>query len=483
MEFSAPTFNWPTIGALLLIGGTGFLVLLIGLFSKSVRLLTSFTLVGIALTFLYSASLWGMDETGFWGTAILDNFTLVFNFILLLSAFLALMLSFDFLKAHKQFMGEYCALICFATFGMMVMVSAGDLMMIFLGVETLSIALCILSGTRRTDPYSLEAAFKYFLIGAFASGFLLYGMAYLYGATGSTNLELILAFLGAGIGESNTYILVAAAFMVVGFGFKIALVPFHMWTPDVYEGAPTPIAAFMSTGVKAAGFAVLVRIFYYAMGTYFLNWQNMFWVLAVLTMTVGNIIALVQDNIKRMLAYSSIAHAGYILVGFAAGTDEAVSAVIYYLATYTFMNFGAFGIVSYFESDKKHIHTVPGFSGLHYKRPLLAAAMAVFMFALAGIPPTAGFFGKFYIFRAAVDAGLTGLAALGALNAVVGVYYYLRIVLVVYMREPESDFSVYGFRLSDSMVLTISVIGIFLLGLFPSFVLALDAGLAAGVVD
>ncbi len=473
MEFSAPTFNWPTIGALLLIGGTGFSVLLIGLFSISVRLLTSFTLAGIALTFLYSVTLWGMDETGFGGTVILDNFTLVFNFILLLSAFLALMLSFDFLKAHKQIMGEYCALICFATFGMMVMVSAGDLMMIFLGVETLSIALYILAGTRRTDPYSLEAAFKYFLIGAFASGFLLYGMAYLFGATGSTNLELILVFLSAGIGESNTYVFVAAAFMIVGLGFKIALVPFHMWTPDVYEGAPTPIAAFMSTGVKAAGFAVLIRIFYYAVGTYFLNWQDMFWVLAVLTMTIGNIIALAQDNIKRMLAYSSIAHAGYILVGFAAGTDEAVSAVIYYLATYTFMNIGAFGIISYFESDEKHIHTVSGFSGLGFKRPLIAAAMAVFMFALAGIPPTAGFFGKFYIFRAAVDAGLTGLAVLGALNAVVSVYYYLRIVLVMYMREPESDFSDYGFRLSDSMALTISVIGIFLLGLYPSFVLAL----------
>ncbi len=473
MEISAPTFDWPTIGSLLLIAGTGLLVLLIGIFSKSVRLLVSCAAAGILLTFLYSLSLWGTNTTGFWGMVILNRFSLVFDFILLLSALLSLFLSIDFLKAHKSVIGEYIALICFSTFGMMVMVSAGDLMMIFLGIETLSIALYILAGTRRNDPYSLEAAFKYFLIGAFASGFLLYGMAYLYGATGSTNLERIQSFLSSGIGESNSYISVAAAFILIGLGFKIALVPFHMWTPDVYEGAPMHIAAFMATGVKAAGFAVMIRIFIFVAGSYFLRWQDLIWVLAVVTMTVGNIIALVQDNVKRMLAYSSIAHAGYILVAFTAGTGEAVSSIIYYLATLTFMNIGAFGVVSYFESEERHIYSIRGYSGLGYKRPLIAAAMAVFMFSLAGIPPTAGFFAKFYVFRAAVNAGLPGLAVFGALNAVVSVYYYLRVVLHLYMHEPESDFSEYSFRLSDSAVITISVIGIFLLGLFPSLVLTL----------
>lgn len=483
MEITAPTFDWSTIGSLLIVSLTGIIILVVSLLTQSVRLLSWIAHAGIFGSFLYTISLWGVDKKGFGGMVILDDFSLVLFVIILFSASMTLFLSKDFLQNYKLIRGEYLALICFATFGMMVMVSGGDLMMIFLGIETLSIALYILAGTRRTDPYSLEAAFKYFLVGAFASGFLLFGMAYMYGATGSTNLDRILSFLSTGAGESNTYMLIGIAFLIIGLGFKVALVPFHMWTPDVYEGAPTPIAAFMSTGVKAAGFAVMLRVILYSTGSYFADWQSVMWVLAVVTMTVGNVIALAQENVKRMLAYSSIAHAGYMLVGFAAGTDEAFSSVIYYLASYTFMNIGAFGVVSYFESSAKNksaedsgeanLFKIKGFSGLGFKRPVIAAGMAVFMFSLAGIPPTAGFFAKFYVFRAAVDAGLTGLAVLGALNAVISVYFYLRVVLYMYMYDAETDFSEFSFRGSDSTALILSVIGIFILGLFPSLFLGL----------
>jgi len=483
MEITAPTFDWSTIGSLVIVSITGIIVLVVSLLTQSVRITSWIAHAGIIGTLLYTISLWGADKKGFGGMVILDDFTLVLYVIILFSASLTLFLSKDFLQNYKLIRGEYLALICFATFGMMVMVSGGDLMMIFLGIETLSISLYILAGIRRTDPYSLEAAFKYFLVGAFASGFLLFGMAYMYGATGSTNLDRILSFLSTGASESNTYMLIGIAFLIIGLGFKIALVPFHMWTPDVYEGAPTPIAAFMSTGVKAAGFAVMLRIILYSTGSYFADWQSVMWVLAVVTMTVGNVIALAQENIKRMLAYSSIAHAGYMLIGFAAGTDEAVSSVIYYLASYTFMNIGAFGVISYFESSAKNksaenngeanLFKIKGYSGLGFKRPLIAAGMAVFMFSLAGIPPTAGFFAKFYVFRAAIDAGLTGLAVIGALNAVVSVYFYLRVVLYMYMYDADIDFSEFSFRGSDSIALAISFIGIFILGLFPSLFLGL----------
>jgi len=483
MEITVPTFDWQTIGSLLLVACTGIIVLVVSLLTRSVRILSLIAHAGILASLLYTISLWGADKKGFGGMVILDDFTLILYVIILFSASLTLFLSKDFLQNYKLIQGEYLALTCFATFGMMVMVSGGDLMMIFLGIETLSISLYILAGTRRTDPYSLEAAFKYFLVGAFATGFLLFGMAYMYGATGSTNLERILSFLSTGSSESNTYMLIGIAFLMIGLGFKISLVPFHMWTPDVYEGAPTPIAAFMSTGVKAAGFAVMLRVILYSTASYFADWQSVLWVLAVATMTVGNVIALAQENIKRMLAYSSIAHAGYMLVGFTAGTDEAFSSVIYYLASYTFMNIGAFGVISYFESSAKNksaedsgeanFFKIKEYSGLGFKRPMIAAAMAVFMFSLAGIPPTAGFFAKFYVFRAAIDAGLTGLAVLGALNAVVSVYFYLRVVLYMYMHEAETDFSEYPFRGSEATALTISVIGIFILGLFPSLFLGL----------
>ncbi len=474
MEFSLPDIDWSAIGSLMIVSGTGLIVLIFALFSKNVRLNISIAFAGLAAALVFTISQWGVDKTGFGGMVILDDFSNTLYVIILTGSLLTLFLSRDLLRSHRPIKGEYLALIAFCTFGMMVMASAGDLVMIFLGVETLSIALYILAGFQRTNEFSLEAALKYFLLGAFASGFLLYGMAYLYGSTGSTNLLKIITFLKAS-GDLSNYFLIGIAFLLIGLSFKIALVPFHMWTPDVYQGAPTPIAAFMSTGVKAAGFAVMLRIFFYTSSAYFMEWQTILWVLAVLTMTIGNIIALSQGNIKRMLAYSSIAHAGYMLVAFVAGTNEAVSSILYYLMTYTFMNIGAFGVVCFLEHKKKNLHAIKDYSGIGFKRPLLAAAMTIFMFSLAGIPPFAGFFAKFYAFRAAVDAGFIWLPVIGVLNSVVSVYYYLRVVMNMYMKEPVVDFSIFTNKLSVGTALALSVLGVLILGLIPTLFLGIAA--------
>jgi len=472
MDFTLPNIDWTTIGSLLLIAATGLAVLILALFSKSLKLNISVAFIGMIAALVYSATLWGTDKTGFGGMVILDNFATALYIIILTGALLTLFLSREILKSYRPIKGEYLALLSFCTLGMMIMASAGDLVMIFLGLETLSIGLYGMVGFRRGDEYSLEAALKYFLLGAFASGFLLYGMAYLYGAAGSTNLIKIATYLRS-VGDPGMYFYIGIALLIIGLAFKIALVPFHMWTPDVYEGAPTPVTAFMSTGVKAAGFAVLLRIFLYTAGGFFTEWQTILWILAVLTMTVGNVIALTQSNVKRMLAYSSIAHAGYMLVAFIAGTNEAVSSILYYLMSYTFMNIGAFGVVAYLEHKDHNLYAVKDYSGLGFKRPLIAAAMAVFMFSLAGIPPFAGFFAKFYAFRASVDAGFIWLPVIGVLNSVVSVYYYLRVVLYMYMKEPEVDLSIYTRKWTGTTVLAISVIGVLILGLFPSLFLGI----------
>ncbi|MFC1563798.1 NADH-quinone oxidoreductase subunit N [candidate division KSB1 bacterium] len=475
MEISIPTFDWTTLGSIGIVGITGLVVLLAALFTKSARICLGISAAGVIAAMVYSVYLWGADRTGFAGMLILDNFTLFIYITVLTGTFLTLLLSYQFINTYKPIKGEYLALVMFAAFGMMVMGAAGDIVMIFLGLETMSISLYILAGCRRTDEYSLESALKYFLLGAFASGFLLFGMSFLYGATQTTNLAQMVIVFQSGAVTSPTYVTLAFGFLIIGLGFKVAIVPFHMWTPDVYEGAPTPVTAFMSTGVKAAAFAVLIRMFLLTAQNFFMDWQGIIWILAVLTMSVGNIIALSQNNIKRMLAYSSIAHAGYMLVAFAAGTNEAVSGILYYLITYTFMNIGAFGIVNYLESKDKNLYSISDYAGMGFKRPVLAAAMSIFMFSLAGIPPFAGFFAKFYAFRAAIDAGLIWLTVIGVLNSVVSVYYYLRVVLNMYMKEAEVDFSIFSVKKSDATALIISILGVFILGLFPSLFVALAA--------
>jgi len=315
---------------------------------------------------------------------------------------------------------------------------------------------------------------KYFILGAFATGFFLYGVALVYGATGSFNLKGIASFLAASGSAGRTpLVIIGIGLLTIGFGFKVATVPFHMWTPDVYEGAPTSITAFMATGIKAAAFAGLVRVFYSALGAFQPDWIAIMWLLSVATMTVGNIVAIAQSNIKRMLAYSSIAHAGYILVAFTAGNELGTSSILYYLLAYAFMNIGAFAIVILLGRKGEENTLINDYAGIGFKYPLLAASMTIFMLSMAGIPPLAGFMGKFYIFSAAVKAKLYWLAIIGVLNSALSVYYYLRVTVVMYFREAEKDMTGLTFSPAGVIGVIIAVAGVLYLGIFPSSVLAL----------
>ena len=388
---------------------------------------------------------------------VADGYALFFNLVILTAAALAILLSVEYVSRVEQAprmglaQGEYYTLLLLSTTGMMLMAAAVNLMTIFLALEILSIALYVLVGLNRADRRSAEAALKYFLLGAFASGFLLYGMALIYGETGTTTLAgMRLAFgqahhvasLG---GAFPALLMVGLGLMLVGLGFKVALVPFHMWAPDAYQGAPTSVTAFMSVGAKAAGFAALGRVVLYAagpgsIGDLYLDWGWLLAILAALTMTVGNLAALRQTNLKRMLAYSGIAHAGYISVGLAAGNELGASAVLFYLFAYAFMNVAAFAViiaVGRSGGSTEGGETLADFAGLAARKPGLAVAMTLFMLSLAGVPPLVGFLAKLYIFTAAVQAGLVWLAVLGVINSVISAYYYLRVVVAMYLKEGE----------------------------------------------
>jgi NADH-quinone oxidoreductase subunit N len=351
----------------------------------------------------------------------------------------------------------------------MLMASGRDLLLIFIGLEILSISSYILCGLAQSDPRSNESALKYFLLGAFATGFLLYGIMLLYGATGSVHLTEIGAALHQRDVYANPYIWFGLGCLLVGFGFKIALVPFHMWTPDVYEGAPTTITAFLSTGPKAAGFAALARVLLEGLGAAQAQWAPVLWVLAALTMTVGNVLALHQDNIKRMLAYSSIAHAGYILVALVVGGREGLSAVLFYSMAYALMNTGAFAILI-LASERGHERvTFADYRGYGYVEPVLGLCMFVFMLSLAGIPLTAGFAGKFQIFKSAIEQGYVWLTVIGVLNSVVSIYYYLRMVVVMYMERPAAGSLQQRPAPSSALYVAIAaaLAGVLYLGMFP----------------
>jgi NADH-quinone oxidoreductase subunit N len=406
----------------------------------------------------------------FGGMYIVDTMASFLKLVFAAGGLLGLLLSRDLVKAVDPLGAEYIALMLFATIGMMLMAAGGDLMIVFLGLEILSIALYVLVGFRRTDALALEAALKYFLLGAFASGFLLYGLALIYGASGSTVIADIVHRLQWQAADAGALLLIGLALILVGFGFKVALVPFHMWTPDVYEGAPTPVTAFMSAGAKAAGFAALIRVFLEVSGAAPDQWTGVLWVIAALTTTAGNIMALAQQNIKRMLAYSSIAHAGYILIAAAAIAGHEPSgtpAILFYLMMYTFMNIGAFGVVVALAQGTRETVLIAGYAGLARHRPLFALLMAVFMFALAGIPPTAGFLGKFYIFRASIEAGLTGLTVIGVLNSALAVYFYLRVVVMMYMKPSTGDAWPAPASPHVTLALVLAAAGVLYFGLHP----------------
>jgi NADH-quinone oxidoreductase subunit N len=401
--------------------------------------------LGLALTLGFTLAQIGQGITGFNGMVVLDGFAVFVNALLLISGLLGVALAYGYVKRMGLERGEYYTLLLFSVTGMMLMAQAADLIVVFLALELLSIPLYVLAAFARPKAESEEAGLKYFLLGAFATGFVVYGTALVFGATGSTNLVAILSF--AAPGASNLLLLsIGAALLLVGFGFKVAAVPFHMWTPDVYQGAPSAVTAFMSSGAKIAGFAALLRVFATAFPSIAVDMTGVLWALAALTMILGNVIAISQTNIKRLLAYSSIAHAGYILMAFVpyGNPDVApvsIAAGLFYLVAYAVTNFGAWGVVIALEKESGKGLELNDYAGLARKHPVLAAAMTVFMLSLIGLPPTLGLVGKIYLFRAVIDGGFYGLAIIGVLTSLISAYYYLRVVVIMYMRdgEPETE--------------------------------------------
>jgi len=428
--------------------------------------------VGIVVAAVLVGSGWGSHIESFGGSVVLDNFATFFKMTFLVGAGLTVLIADKYMEREECNHGELYPLILFAVVGMMLMASGTDLMTIFLGLEVMSVTLYVLAGFNRANKKSNEAGLKYFMLGAFSTGFMLYGMAFIYGATGTTRLYKIAEVVGQMTLPSTNIMLVAGMLlMMTGFAFKIAAAPFHMWTPDVYEGAPTPMTAFMSAGPKAAGFAALLRLFLVALPTLQVEWSQVLWVLAVLTMTVGNITALRQDNIKRVLAYSSIAHAGYALVGFAAGNGTGTAGILFYMLTYSFMNIGAFAIIILVSKKGETNGNVSDYAGLGFKRPLLALAMTLFLFSLAGVPPAAGFIGKFYLFSGAIQKGFIWLAVIGVLNSAASAYYYLRIMVYMYFKESTEDFEWVHVTAPVALALVIAVAGTLIPGIVPSVIL------------
>jgi NADH-quinone oxidoreductase subunit N len=465
---------WVGIGAMLVLLGE---VLLSRTQSFLGRRLTT-SAVGTLLAFTAMASLLGAAYMAIGHAASgltvafnpdhpmfqLDRFSALVTAVIALAALLSCALSIAYLDELHINHGEFYALVLFSTAGMMLMVSAVDMLPVFLGLELMSIPIYVLAGFDRSKLRSNESAMKYFLIGSFASALMLYGMALLYGVSGATSF----AAIRAAFDPSNAMAMVGLGLVLVGFAFKISSVPFHQWTPDVYEGAPSAVTAFMSVTVKVAAFAALLRVIALAFDPLGDLLQNLFWVMAALTMIVGNVMAVIQENIKRLLAYSSIAHAGYLLIGFVSGTPEGYSAVVFYLICYVFMNLGAFAVVVALANRGQDCERMQSLAGLARSRPGLAGLMTLFMISLAGIPGTAGFMGKFAIFSSAVSAGFVPLAILGVLTSVISVYYYLRIPVLMYMREPSEEAPRMQLSTGEGLVLAICAFAVLYLGITPN---------------
>jgi NADH-quinone oxidoreductase subunit N len=463
-----------SIGPELIICVTALFILILGFISKRERAkeCAYLGIIGIGGAIWLSLAMWGIRERAFYDMIVVDQFSIFFKVLFLVSSGLTVLMSIQYLGLEKMQHYEYYVILLFSTVGMMFMVSGDDLIIIFLGLETMSIAIYILAGYMRENPKSNESALKYLLLGAFSSAFLLYGIALIYGSTGSTNLHKIGVFLrDLPFFSHSKMLLIGMGLLIVGFGFKVASVPFHMWTPDVYEGAPSPVTGFMAVGVKAAAFAAFLRVFFYGLPILQGSWTIILWILSVLTMTLGNIVAIAQENIKRMLAYSSIAHAGYIMVAMVAGNELGKASLIYYLLAYTFMTLGAFGVVILYGRKGEENVFIEDYRGMGLRHPILGAAMAIFMFSLAGIPPTAGFVGKFYIFSSAIQAGYIWLVIIGVLNSAISVYYYFRVTIKMYMQDPERELSPLSFQ--PSMIIALIIMAVFTLkiGIFPSIYL------------
>lgn len=486
-----PNVNVTSILPEVIVALAGIIVMVFDCFVPRQRKVTGMiSLIGIALSAASLFYIWTGNFDNAWNGMIkFDNLRFSFTIVFLLVSALTILTSTVWVEREDVPIGEYHSLLMFATVGMMLMAAGNDLVVIFLGLETLSIATYVMAGLRRSDLKSNESAMKYFILGSFSSAFLLYGMALIYGATASTNITDI----AAKVSNPNfpALLLIGGAMLVIGFGFKVATAPFHIWTPDVYEGAPTPVTAFMAAGPKAAAFASFVRVFVLgfplavganAAGYLHESWITALTIMAILTMFVGNISAIVQNNVKRMLAYSSIAHAGYAVVGFvgagmaatAEKRDEAITSVAFYMLTYAVTNLGAFAIVTLLGQKNDRRTDFEDYAGIGFKTPILAFTLSLFMLSLLGLPLTAGFMGKVMVFRPALEAGntlLTVLVVVAVLNTAISAYYYLRLIVVMFFKESSLEWIAPKIPASIAAVLVITVIGVFYLGIFSDSVL------------
>lgn len=448
--------------------------------SSAVPAVTFLALIGALIGTLVAQANAG---AAFQQMLIVDGFATFFRALVIIVGILAFLTTGPYLRREEADSGEFYALLLFCVAGQCFMSAANELMMIFISLEISSIATYIMAGYLRDDRRNNESALKYFLLGSFATAFLLYGVAWIYGITGSTNLIVIREAMNTvAVRSAMPLIGMSAALMFVGFAFKISAAPFQIWAPDVYQGAPAPVAAFMSAGPKAAAFAIFVRVFMTAFESIAPRWEPVLWVCALVTMIVGNFVALTQTNLKRLLAYSSIAHAGYVMVAITAHNEVGVQAVMFYMAAYAFMNIGAFAVVAHFARKGEQFLKVDEMAGLGFRQPVMSAMLTVFLLSMIGVPLTAGFFGKFYIFKAALDGGLVWLTILGLLNSAVAAYYYLRIIVVMYMYDPAaSSEGVQPMPVGVSAALWVSAIATVVLGVFPSVVLDF-AGRSAALV-
>ena len=441
------------------------------------------TLSAFAIVIAFLANLYSYTSSGqaFQNMITVDGFGTFFRGLVLIVGFLCVLASFGYLRRERAETGEYYSLILFSLVGQCILSTANDLIMVFIGLEISSIASYILAGFLRNDRRNNESALKYFLLGSFATAFLLYGIAWIYGTTGSTNLDEIRRVLGdQSLAPSAVIIGVAAALILVGFAFKISAAPFQIWAPDVYQGASSPVSAFMSAGPKAAAFAVFVRVFMTAFPSLSARWVPLLWSIALLSMIVGNFAALTQSNVKRLLAYSSFAHAGYVLVAFTADSQLGVAAVMFYLASYALMNIGAFVVISHVASRHERYVRIEDLAGLARREPATAALLAIFVFSLIGVPLTGGFFAKFYVFRAALNSHLVWLTVLGLINSAIAAYYYLKIVVAMYMQEPgEATTHLSPLAPGTRVAMWASALGVLLLGIFPSLLLSFVSQSAA----
>jgi NADH-quinone oxidoreductase subunit N len=442
-------------------------------------ILTPVTVFGLVLAGIACPLVWGTNAKLLGGFYVVDDLSVFLKGATMVIGILSALFAPSYLRTRRLPLGEFNAVLIFSLLGMCILASASDLITLFLGLELMVMPSYVMAGFHKTDRYSNEGGLKYFLLGSFASAILLFGISWTFGLTGSTHLSAIANALA--LGQPSPGLLVAIGFLTVGATFKAAAVPFHYWTPDAYQGAPTPLTGFLSVGPKLGAFAVLIRIFVDGLGPIRADWLAVMAALAVLTMTGGNIVALTQSNVKRMLAYSSIAHTGYILAGltaFAAAQDNAtaqrgIEAVLFYVLGYGVMNIAAFAVVGMLQRDTRRFGGMGSFAGLAARDPWRAAAMAILLLSLTGIPPTVGFFAKLYVLVATVNAGLGWLAVIIALNAALAAFYYLRVIVTMYMRDPESEPAPIDHATAGNLGLVLSVVGVLLLGLFPDRILEL----------